>query len=306
MRWKGIRVSALGLTIACAILLSLTAPHGSTAQIVSSSGQDIAPAYEGWEENPDGTFTLVFGYFNRNWDEEFDIPVGPDNSVDPGGSDQGQPTHFLPRRNRFVFRITVPADFAKKEIVSTLTSHGKTNRAYATLKLECITDPQLQEFDVGDFGHNNRKEHENKAPVVTIDGEAHRTVRVGEPLTLTALATDDGIPKPQPAPLGTLSIPPGRRPALGLKVAWFVFRGPAKDVTFEPEQFKVWPDYRSNGNSPWSPGWVPPALPADGRFPVKVTFRTPGTFVVRVMAHDGGLQTTRDVTWTVKPTIGNP
>jgi hypothetical protein len=65
-------------------------------------------------------------------------------------------------------------------------------------------------------------------------------------------------------------------------------------VTFDPAQFNVYPDYRPNSNSPWTPGWVPPPVPADGRFPVKVTFRTPGVFVIRVMAHDGGLNTTQD------------
>jgi len=83
--------------------------------------------------------------------------------------------------------------------------------------------------------------------------------------------------------------------ALGLRVAWFVYRGAGK-VTFDPEQFKVYTDYRSN--SPWTPGWAPPPVPADGKFPVTVTFSRPGTFVIRVMAHDGGLQSTQDVTVT--------
>ena len=43
--------------------------------------------------------------------------------------DRGQPTYFLPRRHRFVYRLRVPGDFGKKEIVWTLKSHGKTERA---------------------------------------------------------------------------------------------------------------------------------------------------------------------------------
>jgi len=89
----------------------------------------------------------------------------------------------------------------------------------------------------------------------------------------------------------------GRHGAWGLRVAWFVYRGPADQVTFDPYQFKTYPDYRSN--SPWTPGWEPPALPPDGRFPVSATFAEPGLFVVRVMAHDGGLKDTEDVTVTV-------
>jgi hypothetical protein len=270
-----------------------------SGQVLHSSGQSIAVSYDGWEENPDGTFNLVFGYFNRNWDEELDIPIGPANNVEPGGPDQGQPTHFLPRRNRFTFRIKVPKDFGAKEVVWTLTSNGKTERAYASLRPEYITDPQLQQFDVGDFGHNSMKERRNQAPVISIEGDIRRTAKVGEPLVLTAVATDDDIPRPRPAPKGNWNIPPGRMPALGLRVAWHVYRGSAADVTFAPEQSKVYPDYRANKNSWWTPGWTPPPLPADGKFPVTVTFRNPGTYVIRAMAHDGGLQRTQNVTVTV-------
>src|SRR5207248_398762 len=63
------------------------------------SGQSISPAFEGWWANADGSYTLFFGYMNSNWQQEFDIPTGPDNNIQPGGPDQGQPTHFFPRRN---------------------------------------------------------------------------------------------------------------------------------------------------------------------------------------------------------------
>ena len=276
-----------------ALILMVIATTTLSGQIGPSHGQALIPTFEGWEKNPDGTFSLVFGYFNRNWDEEFDIPVGQENNLEPGGPDQGQPTHFFPRRNRFVFRVKVPKDFAKKEIVWTLVAHGKTQRAYGSLRPGYITDPQLQQFDVGDFGHNNKKLRANKAPSVTVEGDLHRTVRVGQPLMLTARASDDGIPPVSPAPEAAV----GRYGAWGLRVAWFVYRGPATEVAFEPEQFKVYPDYRSN--SPWTPGWEPAPVPPDARFPVKVTFRTAGAFVVRVMAHDGGLDSTQDVTVTV-------
>ena len=267
----------------------------TSGQIVCRSGQDIALAFDGWEENPDGTFNLVFGYFNRNWDETPYIPVDPDNNLEPGGPDQGQPTLFLPRRNRFVFRITVPADFGDREIVWTLTVNGKTNTAFGSLNPGYITDPKLQQFDVGDFGHNSKEMRANRAPMVRVNGALHRTVTVGEALVLTAIASDDGIPPPHPAPLRLV----GRHGAWGLRVAWFVYRGPADQVTFDPYQFKTHPDYRSN--SPWTPGWETPPLPADGKFPVSLIFSEPGTFVVRAMAHDGGLKDTRDVTVTVTP-----
>src|SRR5919108_4411427 len=99
------------------------APYYSQQQL--PRGQNIAPAFEGWEENPDGSFNMVFGYFNRNWEEQPDIPIGPDNFIEPGGPDRGQPAHFFPRRNKFVFGVVVPKDFGKKEVVWTLNVHGK-------------------------------------------------------------------------------------------------------------------------------------------------------------------------------------
>jgi hypothetical protein len=135
----------------------------------------------------------------------------------------------------------------------------------------------------------------NVAPVVRLEGESRRTVKVGEPLSLSALVTDDGRLKAQPAPPGVDS----DTTALGLRVAWFVYRGSGDKVTFDPPQFKVYQDKKAGGNSPFTPGWTPPPIPADNKFPVKVIFGTPGSYVVRVLAHDGGLDTAVDVTVTV-------
>ena len=290
------RPRAAGVVAAAAAALLLAAGAGDTGgQVVYRSGQDIAPAFDGWEERSDGTFDLAFGYFNRNWDEKPFVPAGPDNNVEPRGPDQGQPTLFQPRRNRFVFRINVPADFGDRELVWTLTVNGKTNQAYASLNPGYITDPQLQQFDIGDFGHNNEEMRANLAPTVRVEDSLQRTVAVGAPLELAALASDDGIPPVHEAPLRLV----GRHGAWGLRVAWIVFRGAESHVTFDPYQFKTYPDYRSN--SPWTPGWAPPPLPSDGRFPVTVTFSQPGEYVIRVQAHDGGLKDTEDVTVTVMP-----
>ena len=282
--------------LAVALTVAAMQPTSGQDGVIYSSGQNVAPAFEGWEENPDGTFTMVFGYFNRNWEEAVDIPIGPNNSLEPGGPDQGQPTHFLPRRNRFWFRIKVPKDFGNKELVWTLTARGKTEKAYATLKPEYVIDRLLIMKEVGGVGNNREtiKYVNNAAPILRIEGETRRSAEVGKPLDLVAFVSDDGIPpaKPTARMLTGLS-----RVAWGLRVAWFVERG-AGAVTFEPEQFKVYPDYVSG--SPWTPGWEAPPLPPDGKVPVRVTFSTPGTFVLRAMAHDGGLVTTQDVTVTVK------
>ena len=296
MRMHTARPRAAGLVAAVAAALLLAAGAGDTGgQVVYRSGQDIAPAFDGWEERSDGTFDLAFGYFNRNWDEKPFVPVGPDNNVEPGGPDLGQPTLFQPRRNRFVFRINVPADFGDREIVWTLTVNGKTNQTYASLNPGYITDPQLQQFDIGDFGHNNAEMRANLAPTVRVEGGLQRTVAVGTPLELAAVASDDGIPPVHEAPLRLV----GRHGAWGLRVAWIVFRGSESHVTFDPYQFKTYPDYRSN--SPWTPGWAPPPLPSDGRFPVTATFSQPGEYIIRAQAHDGGLKDTEDISVTVTP-----
>jgi len=105
----------------------------SYAQIRYAAGQNVVPVFEGWERNADGSFNMVFGYMNRNYEEQVDIPVGPNNALEPGGIDQNQPTHFYPRRQQFVFKVKVPKDWGKKDLVWTLTSRGKTEKAYATL-----------------------------------------------------------------------------------------------------------------------------------------------------------------------------
>ena len=123
--------------VAALVLIGGAVPGG---QIQYLSGQNIAPDFQGWEANADGTFDMIFGYMNRNYEEHLYIPIGPDNNIEPGGPDRGQPTFFLPRRNRNVLRIKVPADFGKKELVWTLTANGKTERAYGTLKPDYAHD----------------------------------------------------------------------------------------------------------------------------------------------------------------------
>src|SRR5580704_12321975 len=128
-----------GVLLALAVGGALCTPSLTYAQSYSK-GQTVYAAYEGWEQNPDGTYKLLFGYMNENWEEDFDVPIGPANNIEPGGPDQGQPTHFYPRRNRFVFWVNVPKDFGNKEVVWTLTTHGKTSKAFASLKQDYFLD----------------------------------------------------------------------------------------------------------------------------------------------------------------------
>ena len=309
-----------------ALLLWCPALAGPYAQSLSySSGQNVSPAYEGWEAGADGVKYFVFGYMNRNWQEELDVPVGPDNSFNVGGTDQGQPTHFLPRRNRFVFRVPVPAAFKDTdELIWTLTTQGKTEKAFASLRLDYQIDDVVRASETGALGAGSSSPEirANKPPVIEVQGRKTLTAKVGQAVALTTVISDDGIPKRRGAGLsgaavtnaGSRSVttattanramqPPARVTVgknVGLHQSWFVYRGKG-GVTFSPEQIMAWEDTRVGANSPWAPVWIAPAMPGDGKLTVWATFSQPGTYVLRSRADDGALTADGQVTITVTP-----
>jgi hypothetical protein len=325
------------------LLLQALGLHTANAQMrfTYTKGQSVWPAYEGWEPNQDGSYTMYFGYMNTNWEEQFDVPVGPDNRFDPGGPDQGQPTHFYPRRNPFLFTIQVPKDFGDKELVWTLTTNGRTQKAYASLKSDYQIDAQVMSTEVGgDNGSLSDALRTNIPPELQIEGETKLTAKAGQPLTLVALAGDpDNLParrdgKPQPRHPGQLANPADeikkKAPAApaapaanaaatdapkpytpptstnmssgpGLRFSWIVYRGKASAVAFSPDQMKTWTDSREYANSPWSPPFVIPEPPPGGKWTTQATFTEPGTYWLRAVASDGSLFTYGDVTVTVAP-----
>lgn len=181
-------------------LMTLMLPIGGHALFAQSlsytSGQTVTPAYEGWEQDPDGSKYFVFGYMNKNWEEELDVAIGAANGFAPGDADRGQPTHFLPRRNRFIFRVPVPKGFTEKdELVWTLTTQGKTAKAYASLRPDYLIDDVVKASETGALGagSSNPTIRSNKSPSVRAEGS--RQAKVGEWVTLVAIVNDDGIPK---------------------------------------------------------------------------------------------------------------
>jgi hypothetical protein len=291
-------------------MLLLFQAAGAQTRFTYSSGQVVFPAYEGWRPNADGSFTMYFGYMNENWLQEFDVSIGPDNNIEPGGPDQGQPTHFYPRRNPFLFTMRVPKDLGSKELIWTLTTNGRTERAYASLKNDYEIDNQVISTEVGGDGGSLRDElRTNIPPELKVEGDARRSVKVGEPLTLVAFAKDpDNIPARRggrsgssaaspltPAALANLlyrppsSIVPASGP--GLRLSWIVYRGNASTVAFSPDQMKTWTDTRAYANSPWSPPYFIPEPPPDGKWVVRATFQEPGTYTLRAVASDGALFT---------------
>lgn len=265
----------------------------------SSVRPDISPVYEGFWKHADGSIDLLFGYYNRSWDKELHLPIGPGNSVEPGGPDRGQPTYFFPRRSQFVFKVRVPPDFAGKEIVWTLTSNGVTAKAYGTLKPAYAVDETVMGANFGARGPNNAEVTGNQPPALTLEGPKQLTVRVGEALALSAVAIDDGKPSVRAMPLalvGQSQFTPNS--ATGLRLSWFKYRG-AGAVTFDPPQPKTWEDRRDGADSPWAAGWKTPPVPPNNRWTVRATFDEPGAYVIRALAHDGGLLDYADVSVAV-------
>lgn len=238
-------------------------------------GQNVVPVYEGWVPNADGTFSLIFGFWNRNWNETLFLPVGPENRIEPGGPDRGQPTVFTPRRGKNVFEIVVPKDFGTKEVVWTLTTRGKTERAFGALvNQEMLTRRMVLAGGVlsaaaaaGNDDVGNESDP-NKPPAIAIDPVP--PIAAPGSATLVATVNDDGV-------RGT-----GERESRGgLKVAWSLYRGPTF-VTFERASTE-------------------PLGPTGGRATMAVSFTAPGTYVVRATATDAaGLAVNRDAVINVR------
>jgi len=278
--------AAVALVVGLATPASAQIPGLPTeiASIRHNSGESVTPYFEGWIRNADGTFDMVFGYFNRNYVQEFSIPAGPDNFVEapsptggPPSIDRGQPSYFLPRRQRYVYRVRVPADAAKREVVWSVTANGHTERAYGSLiPAEEITERVVITNGNYDPGLNDP----NKPPSIAI--APLQTVAVGTPVTLTALVTDDGLPKPRKPPAlvepkggtsgfgGQINSTTGTQPQ-GLTVTWLQYSGPAKVAFSHTGVIQV----------------------ADGKAVTRATFTTPGTYKLVAAATDPGRLTTR-------------
>jgi hypothetical protein len=259
-----------------------------------ASGKNVQPFFEGWQQLPGGRIAMWFGYLNRNYEEQPDIPIGPDNKFDLR-EDMGQPTHFYPRRNLFVFKVELPKDWDKeKRLVWTLTWNGRTSIANGWLQPEWEVDDGVIQMNIGPGGAPP-VDPPNAAPKIT--GSGDQTIDLGKSAKLAVSATDDGIPKPRarstqsanngvarPLPAGAAPAP---RAQLGLRVRWILYRAPAEGgaVTFEPDATRP----------------VVGGQTAD--LTTEATFSAPGTYWLRAIASDGLLETPYDVKVTVRRAI---
>jgi hypothetical protein len=228
-----------------------------------SSGQSVTGAFEGWVPNQDGTFSLLVGYFNRNTEESMDIPIGPNNQIEPGGPDQGQPTHFLPGRAWGLFTITVPKDFGDKKLTWTITDNGKTS--VIPLSLNVLW--RLEPFKDADGDTPPYIGFSNDGPFVNgpIGQSETLTAKVGAPLPLTIWLADDAIDNSTRSNI--------KRPVA--TVHWIPFRGSA--VKFDNRAPAV---EKADLKSP------PAGTPFNGKATTTVTFTSPGNYILDVQGND--------------------
>jgi hypothetical protein len=220
-------------------------------------GASITPAYEGWYPNPDGSFTILVGYYNRNARQTLDIPVGPNNRIEPGDADQGQPTHFEIGRQWGVFTIKVPKDFGTKTLTWTIASNGEKQSIPLTLKKSYTIAP-FKEIGMGNtppalsFSQGGAK---LTGPPVGIG--ATLSGRVNQPVAVTVWVEDQKSSDQEPGR--------GRGGSSIAQLSFHKFRGPGA-VTFEPARA---------------------AAPVQGaKITSNVTFAAPGDYILRVQAND--------------------
>ena len=228
-------------------------------QPTKERGANVTAAYEGWYPNPDGTFTLLIGYFNRNRAETLDIPVGPNNRIEPGGPDYGQPTHFLPRRQWGVFTIVVPKDFGTKKLMWTIVANGEKTEIPLSLNVAYQVEP-FKDVAMG-----------NTPPVLKLQETgpeftgpprgfaATLSAAVGQPLSFPIWVSDKGNTIAEEGGRGRGNAPPAM-------LVLVKHRGPG-DVKFAEPRPKA--DFA-----------------AGGKATATATFSAPGEYVIRVQAND--------------------
>jgi hypothetical protein len=236
------------------------------------SGQDVVPTFDGWIQNADGTYTMVFGYFNRNYREELVIPPGPNNTISPGEVDQGQPSIFVPRRQKWIFTVKVPKDFGDKEVVWTLTAHGRTEKATGKLIRQLYITQRLID------SHGNLSpglDNPNKPP--TIEVASTLQGKVSGAVSLTAEISDDGLPKPREQKTTEGGQTNSVARAIHLTGSWLPYSGPA-GVKLDDSG---------------------PTIVADGKITTTAHFQAPGKYVLIATADDSELTASKRITVNV-------
>lgn len=233
-------------------------------------GASITGAFEGWYENPDGSRTLLVGYLNRNAGQALDVPVGPNNRIEPGGPDLGQPTHFLPGRRHGMFTIIAPKDFtAEQRMIWTVVANGQSTsiplRLHPDYVVSPFTDVAVKNVPpVLRFDENGRS---IQGPVASLSTALARSTSVSSPLSLTVFASDDAK-----YASGTMALP--LKPPPPVRLRWSKYRGPGS-VTFDSAEPSM---ATLNGGAI--------NVPFSGKSTATARFSEPGDYVLHVTALD--------------------
>jgi hypothetical protein len=233
-------------------------------------GASITGAFEGWYDDKDGTHNFLVGYLNRNMSKAMDVPIGPNNRIEPGGPDMGQPTHFEPGRRTGMFLVRVPKSFSATERLTwTIVANGQPMVIPLRLHPDYVVSP-FTDVAVGNTPPVLRFEEQGpgiQGPVVTIDRAITRTTAASSPLAITAWVADD-------AKYSSGSNAPLKDPPPPVELTWSKYRGPG-DVTFDRQNPKMEVLEGGNVNQPFR-----------GKATVQARFSTPGEYVLHVVAND--------------------
>ena len=259
-----------GIAVAGAVLGARQLPSEPPRQF----GTSITGAYDVWFDNPDGSHTFLVGYLNRNRSLEVDVPIGPNNRIEPGGPDLGQPTHFMPGRRIGIFTVTVPKEFKPDQRLTwTLTVNGQTT----SIPLKMNVD-----YNVSPFKIQHTATVTNTLPVIRLEEKASpiqgptatasrpvltRTTALSSPLGLDVWADDD-------ATYSTGQGTAPRTPPPPVTVNWTHYRGAGK-VTFDKEKPEM--QKLAGGNI---------GEPFRGKYSTTVKFSAPGEYLLQVTAND--------------------
>lgn len=129
------------------------------------------------------------------------MPIGPNNRIEPGGPDLGQPTHFLTGRQWGVFAVKLPKDLGNKRLTWTIVSNGLTNAITIHTQADYVVEPYE---DAANKNTPPKLKFDPNGPALMgppAGVAAKYSATVGTPLALTVWATDEG-PK--------INVPQGR------------------------------------------------------------------------------------------------
>jgi hypothetical protein len=230
-------------------------------------GASITGAYEGWYYNPDGSRSFLVGYYNRNSQQTLDIPVGPNNRLEPGGPDLGQPTHFLPGRQWGMFVVPAPKDFKPTDSITwTIVANGQSTSIPLRLHNDYVMSP-FKEIAVNNTPPVLRFQPAAppvQGPLAQLAMAPELSVSVAAPLAIPVWVSDD-----MKYTSGSNAPPSGSRAPVQLR--WSKYRGPGA-VTFD----KPRPELEK----------IEGAAPFNGKATTTAKFAEPGDYALHATVND--------------------